>query len=361
MLTVLSLLVILSILVFVHELGHFVVAKRAGIRVEEFGIGFPPRLFKIWEHNGTVYSINAIPFGGFVRMPGEDDPAVTDGFASQPKLTRLAVLFAGSFMNFVLAAVLFASSFVIGMPSPVGEQVMIAGISAGSPAAEAGLKQGDIVLKMNGQPVADLSDFVARTEASKGTEVTLTIKRGEEVLSVSLVPRTNPPQGQGAMGVAINGKPTAWEVKHLPPGQALLNGVEQTAQVVLLTVAAPVLLLRGSISPDAARPVGPVGIARLTGDAAAQAVNEGWWFPVIQLTAFISAALGITNLLPIPALDGGRILFVLIEAIRRKRIDPKKEGLVHLIGMALILAIMFLVTVQDIVSPLPSIEWPSPF
>ena len=176
-----------------------------------------------------------------------------------------------------------------------------------------------------------------------------------------LTPRVNPPQGQGAMGVAINGKPLAWEVKHLPPGQAILNGVKQTVEVVLLTVSAPVLLLRGSISPEAARPVGPIGIARMTGDAAAQAVHEGWWFPVIQLTAFISAALGITNLLPIPALDGGRILFILVEAIRRKRIDPKKEGLIHLIGMALILALMFLVTVQDIISPLPSIEWPSPF
>lgn len=361
MLTILSLLIVLSILVFVHELGHFVVAKRSGIRVEEFGWGYPPRLLKLWEHEGTIYSINAIPFGGFVRMPGEDDPSVKDGFASRPKLTRLAVLFAGPFMNFVLAAVLFASSFVIGMPSPVGEQVVIVGVSAGSPAAEAGLQEGDVVLKMNGEPVADLSDFVARTDLSKGTAVTLTIERNKEVLTVVLTPRVNPPQGQGAMGVAINGKPLAWEVKHLPPGQAILNGVKQTVEVVLLTVSAPVLLLRGSISPEAARPVGPIGIARMTGDAAAQAVHEGWWFPVIQLTAFISAALGITNLLPIPALDGGRILFILVEAIRRKRIDPKKEGLIHLIGMALILALMFLVTVQDIISPLPSIEWPSPF
>ncbi len=361
LITISSLLIILSILVFVHELGHFVVAKRSGIRVEEFGWGYPPRLIKVWEHDGTIYSINAIPFGGFVRMPGEDDPSVPDGFAMRPKLTRLAVLFAGPFMNFVLAAVLFASSFIIGMPVPSGEQVVIVGISAGSPAAEAGLQEGDVVLKMNGKPLADLSDFIERTNASKGKEVTLTIERNEEMLSISLTPRINPPDGEGAMGVAINGKPIAWEVKHLPLGQAVLNGVEQTAEVVLLTVTAPILLLRGSISPEAARPVGPVGIARMTGDAAEQAVNQGWWFPVIQLTAFISAALGITNLLPIPALDGGRILFILIEAVRRKRIDPRKEGMIHLIGMALILALMFLVTVQDIVSPLPSIEWPSPF
>jgi regulator of sigma E protease len=239
--------------------------------------------------------------------------------------------------------------------------VTIVGISANSPAAEAGLQEGDIVLALNGEPIKLVNDFIERTQSLKGTEVALTIDRDGEQLALTLVPRVDPPPGEGAMGVAINGSAAAWSVRHLPPGQAILRGVEQTTQVVLLTVSAPVLLLRGSISPEAARPVGPVGIARMTGDAATQAVNDGWWFPVIQLTAFISAALGITNLLPIPALDGGRILFILIEALRGKRIDPQKEGLIHMIGMALILALMFLVTVQDIVSPLPSIQWPSPF
>jgi regulator of sigma E protease len=361
LITILSLLIILSILVFVHELGHFVVAKRSGIKVEEFGWGYPPRVVKFWEHNGTIYSINAIPFGGFVRMPGEDDPSVPGGFASAPKLTRLSVLFAGPFMNFVLAAVLFAFSFMIGMPRPSAETVTIVGVGPNSPAAEVGLQAGDVVLEMDGEPVTLLTDFIDRTQASQGQEVMLSIDRDGELLSFTLVPRANPPPGEGAMGVAINGSPTAWDVKHLPPGQAILRGVEQTTQIVLLTVSAPVLLLRGSISPEAARPVGPVGIARMTGDAATQAVNNGWWFPIIQLTAFISAALGITNLLPIPALDGGRILFILIEAVRGKRIDPQKEGMIHLVGMALILALMFLVTIQDIVAPLPPIEWPSPF
>lgn len=361
MITVLSLLIILSILVFVHELGHFVVAKRSGIKVEEFGWGYPPRVAKLWEHNGTIYSVNAIPFGGFVRMPGEDDPSVPGGFASKSKLTRLSVLFAGPFMNFVLAAILFASSFMIGMPHPSAEAVTIVGVSPNSPAAEAGLEVGDTVLEMDGEPITLLTDFIDRTQAAKGREVALTVDRDGKALSFTLVPRANPPAGEGAMGVAINGAPTAWDVKHLPPGQAVLRGVEQTTQIVLLTIAAPVLMLRGSISPESARPVGPVGIARMTGDAASQAVNSGWWFPIIQLTAFISAALGITNLLPIPALDGGRILFILVEAIRGRRIDPQKEGMIHLIGMALILGLMFLVTIQDIVAPLPSIEWPSPF
>jgi len=356
-----SLLIILSLLVFVHELGHFVVAKRSGIRVEEFGWGYPPRLVKLWEHDGTAYTLNAIPFGGFVRMPGEDDPSVSGGFASAPKRIRLGVLFAGPFMNFVLAAIFFAFSFMIGLPYPEAETVTIAGVSPNSPAATAGLEKGDVVLKMDGQPVSLLTDFIDRTQSSKGQEISLTVQRGDQVLTFSLVPRVNPPAGEGSMGVAINGTPTQWGVRHLPLGQAALRGVEQTTEVVFLTISAPVLLLRGSISPEAARPVGPVGIARMTGDAANQAVNQGWWFPIIQLTAFISAALGITNLLPIPALDGGRILFVIVEAIRGKRIDPQKEGAIHLIGMAVILALMFLVTIQDIISPLPSIQWPSPF
>ena len=361
MITVLSLVIILSLLVFVHELGHFVAAKRAKIRVEEFGLGYPPRVLKVWEHGGTTYSINAIPFGGFVRMPGEDDPSIEGGFAMKPKLTRLAVLCAGPFMNFLLAVVVFAASFMIGLPQPSSEIVTIVGVSPDSPAAEAGIQKGDQVLALNGQTIDLLTKFIDYTEENKGRQVTLTVLRDGKEVTAQLVPRVNPPEGEGAMGVIINGEATSWTVRHIPAGQAFLRGMEQTASVVLLTMSAPVLLMRGAISPEAARPVGPVGIARLTGEAAQEVVDNGWWFPVLQLTAFISAALGITNLLPFPALDGGRILFILIETIRGRRVDPRKEGTIHLIGMAILLSLMFLVTIQDIVSPLPSIDWPSPF
>ena len=361
LITVISLLIILSLLVFVHELGHFVVAKRSGIRVEEFGLGYPPRLIKLWEHGGTIYSINMIPFGGFVRMPGEDDPDVPGGFAAKPKRIRLAVLFAGPAMNFVLAVVLFSISFMAGLPQPATEKVTVMGVSGNSPAAQAGLQKGDVIVALNDKPITQVSQFIDYTQQAKGQAVALTVDRNGERMSVSLTPRANPPAGEGAMGVAINGTPLTWNVEHVPPGQAFLRGLQQTATVVILTVSVPVLLLRGSISPEAARPVGPVGIARLTGDAAAQVVNSGWWFPVLQLTAFISAALAITNLLPFPALDGGRILFIVIEAIRGKRVDPRKEGTIHLVGLAILLALMFLVTIQDILAPLPPINWPNPF
>jgi regulator of sigma E protease len=204
-------------------------------------------------------------------------------------------------------------------------------------------------------------DFINWTQEKKGQSVSLALERDGQRVSTSLVPRANPPQGEGAIGIAMNGEPTAWTIKHVAAGEALLRGAEQTANVVILTLSAPVMLLRGTISPEAARPVGPIGIARMTGDAAERAVNNGWWFPVLQLTAFISAALGITNLLPFPALDGGRILFIGIEAIRGRRVDPRKEGTIHLVGLAILLTLMFLVTFQDIVAPMPSINWPSPF
>lgn len=361
LITIVSFFIMLSLLVLVHELGHFIVAKRSGIKVEEFGLGYPPRLLTVWNHGDTAYTINAIPFGGFVRMPGEDDPNVPGGFAAKSKRTRLGVLFAGPIMNFVLATLVFTVSFVAGLPEATAETVTIAGVSQNSPAAIAGLQAGDQIRSMDGQPVTMLSQFIQQTQEKKGQLVTLGIDRKGQQLSISLMPRVNPPQGQGAMGLAMNGEVTAWTVKRLSPGQAFLRGAEQTGNVVFLTVSAPVLLLRGSISPEAARPVGPVGIARMTGDAAQRAVDSGWWFPILQLTAFISAALGITNLLPFPALDGGRIFFILIETIRGKRVDPRKEGTIHLVGLAILLMLMFLVTFQDIISPLPPIQWPSPF
>jgi regulator of sigma E protease len=264
-------------------------------------------------------------------------------------------------MNFFLAMIVFTVSFVAGLPEPSSEVVTVVSVSKGSPAEVAGLQAGDQIQTMNGQPIKMLSQFIEETQAQKGKEVTLGIDRKGQMLSVSLVPRVNPPQGEGAMGLAMNGEVTAWTVKKLGPGEAFLRGAQQTASVVFLTVYAPVLLLRGTISPEAARPVGPIGIARMTGDAAQRAVNGGWWFPILQLTAFISAALGITNLLPFPALDGGRIFFIVVETIRGRRIDPRKEGTIHLVGLAILLMLMFLVTFQDIISPLPPIQWPSPF
>ncbi len=260
-------------------------------------------------------------------MPGEDDPDVPGGFRheTQTDSTGRSVRRSGYELRPGNGRV-HHISFVVGLPVPTTEVVTVASVSPNSPAATAGVQAGDQIRTMDGQPVTMLSQFIQETQAKKGQPVTLGIDRKGQQVSVSLVPRMNPPQGQGAIGLAMNGEVTAWNVKKLSPAQAFLRGAEQTGSVVFLTVYAPVLLLRGTISPEAARPVGPVGIARMTGDAAQKAVNNGWWFPILQLTAFISAALGITNLLPFPALDGGRIFFILVETVRGQTHRSTQRG-----------------------------------
>ncbi len=359
--TIIAFLAVLSLLVFVHEWGHFMMAKRLGVKVEEFGFGYPPRLLTFMQRGETEYTINLIPLGGFVRLAGEDDPQVAGGFASRSKKTRVAVLVAGSAMNIVLAAALFSLCFVLGWPQAAESEVRVIGVTEGSPAAVAGLQEGDVVLSMDGQPIRNIDDLINYTETRKGQEVTLLVRRGEETTEIRLTPRQNPPEGQGPMGVTIQPKVTKFGLKKYPPGQALLRGSGQVAGVIALTCAVPVMILRGEIEPEMARPVGPVGIAQMTGQAAQRAVDTGWWFPILQLTGFISTALAITNMLPLPALDGGRIFFIVVEIIRGRPVDPRKEGAIHLVGIALLVTMMLIITYHDIVSPLPSIEWPNPF
>ena len=349
--TIISFFIVLSILVLVHELGHFVVAKWRKVRVEEFGIGYPPRLFTVMERGGTKYTINAIPFGGFVRMAGEDGPEVEGGLSSQPKLARIAIMSAGSIMNFVLAVLCFSLSF--GLTSATGEGVRISGVLEDSPAEAAGVQVGDLVLRLEGEKVNSPQDFVDYVGPRAGQEVLMEIRRGREIVQARVAPEYNSEYGKGQVGLYLTPRLT-W-------GQAFLRGGVQTINIVLLTLSVPYLIIRGLIPAEAARPIGPVGIAQLAGGAVAQSLAMGWWFPVLQLMGMLSTALAITNLLPLPALDGGRILFVLIEAVRGKRIAPEKEGLIHLIGFIILISLMVLITYADIINPIPSIDWTGMF
>ncbi len=365
MLTLFSGLLVLSLLVFVHEFGHFVVAKRAGVRVDEFGFGYPLPdgrfTLKLFERDGTIYTVNPIPFGGFVRM-GEDDPQVADGIANQSKLVRLAVFSAGSVMNFLLAIVVFALAFMMGWPQPLEfNNVMIAGVLDGSPAEAAGLEVGDIVLRVDGQGIKTPEDLAQYSQKHGGQKVRLVVKRGRQTLEIYLTPRESWPKGEGPMGIIIQPTVSKIAIKTYPPGRALLLGVQETLGTVGLIFYVPVALMRGILSVDMARPVGLVGIVQMAGDAAEQVVSTGWLFPILHLTAMLSAALAVTNMLPLPALDGGRILFVLIEAIRGKRVAPEKEGAIHLVGIIVLLALMLLITYQDIIRPVPSFDWSSLF
>lgn len=365
MLTALSFVVVLSLLVFVHELGHFVVAKRAGVEVEEFGFGYPlPSgllTITLFKRGETAYTLNPIPFGGFVRMAGEEDPNAERGLASKSKLTRVGVLSAGSIMNFLLGVVFFTFCFMLGWPEPVEfDNVIITGVRSGSPAEQAGLKVGDIVIRADNKYIDNPGDLVAYTLDKLNQEMLLVVKREGKILQVRVTPRLDS-EGFSRIGVAIDAAATKYGIKTYPFGEAILQGLKQTIGVIALTFYMPVLVIRGLISIEMARPIGPVGIAQLAGQAVQQSVEIGWWFPILSLMALLSTGLAVANLLPLPGLDGGRIFFVIVEAIRGKRIEPEKEGAIHLIGLALLVTLMIFITYQDITTPIDTIDWVSLF
>jgi regulator of sigma E protease len=348
-LTIVSFLLVMSVVVFVHELGHFLVAKRSGIVVEEFGFGFPPRLIKLGERGGTVYSINAIPFGGFVRMRGEDDPTQPGSFASASKRARTLTLVAGAAMNFLLAIVLLAILTVLtGLPDQSRSGAVVQGIAAGSPAEQAGLGIGDRIVGADGTALRTMDDLQRYTASHLGEVVTYEVLRrdtagAETTVKVTMTPRTNPPPQQGALGIQIDiprRPPKVWE--------AAWAGIGATGEVIYLTFQIPATLIREGRPISDAGFMGPVGIAATTGEVVRSAVAVNSARPVFWFIALLSIALGVTNLLPIPGLDGGRLLFVVVEAVRRKRIEPSQEGLVHLVGFGLLLLLVSIVTVREV-------------
>ena len=251
---VLWFLPILSVMMFVHEFGHFVTARFFGITVLEFGFGLPPR---VWgyksKRNGIIYSINWIPFGAFVKMLGEEDPSAPGSFASKPIGTRAIVLAAGSAMNFLLAVLAFAMVYIVGVPgvTPDGP-VKIAEVASASPAEAAGLQAGDVIVSFDGQPVT-VQAFRDDTQAHLDQPVQIDYRRGDQTQSTTLTPRSNPPEGQGAIGIVITGG-----LIHLNPLTALGQGLVQTLRVIGATLSVPKMLLEGSIAPSDARLVGLV-------------------------------------------------------------------------------------------------------
>jgi regulator of sigma E protease len=349
---ILAFLPILSLMMFVHELGHFITARMAGITVQEFGFGLPPRLWGV-RRGGIIYSINWIPFGAFVKMLGEEDSTAEGSFASKPARTRVIVLVAGSAMNFLLGVVAFSLVYVVGVPrlSPDGP-VRIGGIAPNSPAATAGIEAGDVVMSIDGQPVT-LQQFRDQTQQHLDQPVLLDVRRDDRVFQTSLVPRANPPEGQGALGVVLESN----DVARLDPVRSVGFGTLQTVRAVGLTFLVPKLLIEGAITPADARPIGLPGMAQLTSQAVDYAVDTGFWYPVFILTGMFSAGLSVANMLPIPALDGGRLFFVILEWIRGRRIPPEREAAYHFVGIVVLLALMVLISLNDLFSPIPALNW----
>lgn len=343
---------ILSVMMFVHELGHFITARLFGITVQEFGFGLPPRAIGI-KRGQVIYSLNWIPFGAFVKMLGEEDPTAAGSFASKPRWMRAIVLAAGSAMNFLLAVVAFSLVFLVGIPgiSPDGP-VEIADVAPGSPAATAGIRPHDQIVAVDGRSVA-VQSFRQETSAHLDQPMVLSLKRADaSSADVTLTPRSNPPQGQGSIGIVLSGG-----LVRLSVPQAVEQGFLQTVRAIATTLSVPKMLVEGSIAPSDARLVGLVGMAQATSETVGYVADTGVWYPLFFLTGLFSAGLSLANMLPIPALDGGRLFFVILEAIRGRRIPPEREAAYHFVGIVVLLTLMVLISFNDFISPLPAINW----
>jgi regulator of sigma E protease len=343
LISIVAFVIILLILVVAHELGHFITAKIRGVGVIEFGIGFPPRIFGI-KRKGTIYSINALPLGGFVKLAGEEDPKVPESLASKGYGTRMLVLASGSLVNILLPVILFTVAFLLPH-TVVTAPVVIESVDVNSPAEAAGLQAGDTVVSINGNQIDNILDVQRLTQLNLGKEMKIEIKRVDGTLeTVSLVPRWKPPQGEGAMGVVTKSADNpVISSKTEPIWRAVPLAVKEIFQTLTLFKNEIVRWMIGASAPQV---TGPVGIAELTGEVARSGFS-----PLVEFAAFISINLGIVNILPLPALDGGRIAFVLLEMMRRgRRISAKTEGLVHLVGFFLLIALIMVVTYGDIVN-----------
>lgn len=343
-------LIVLTPIVLIHELGHFWAAKLSKIKVDEFGFGLPPRAIKLAERNGTIYSLNWIPVGGFVRPAGEDDPSVPGGLSSASKRARLFVLSAGSAANFISALFFFWLALVIGTPA-----VQVDDVRPNSPAAIAGLQPEDLILEIDGRFVIGRGVLVNTVLDRAGSPIELVIERDGVRQTVSVTPRRAGEYDEateGPLGITMRDGPRVGR----GPLQAIGDSFGFMWEYISLYARLPSMLLSGQISPQEARPVSIVGISQIAGEAAESSAITRSPYPLLSIAAFISVALGLTNLLPIPALDGGRILFVLIEAVRGRRIEPEREGMVHVIGMLVLLVLMAVLIVQDIVNPILPIQ-----
>lgn len=342
-------LIVLTPIVLVHELGHFVAARLSNIEVEEFGFGLPPRALIIAKRGGTIFSLNWIPLGGFVRPAGEDDPSVLGGLSGASKRARLFVLSAGAAANFIMAFFVFWISYMIGPPA-----IAVAMVVPDSPAEAAGLLSGDLIMQANDEYVETSGGLAALMREEAGNPVSLLIERENEEILVLLTPRL-----PDEYDSAVDG-PVGITIGYSDSGERLSRGVGESAVLAVTSITdyielffrMPMMLISGELTAAEARPISVVGISQIAGQAAEASVFLGNVYPILDMIAFISIALGLTNLLPIPALDGGRILFVLIEAVRGKRIEAEKEGMVHMVGMMLLLGLMLFMIVQDVVNPI---------
>ena len=345
MITILIFLGILAVLILAHEAGHFATAKAFGVKVDEFGLGFPPRLIGV-RRGETLYSLNAVPLGGFTKMAGEEDPEVPRSLASKSVGTRLIVLSAGSIMNALLPILLFFIAFMVPHDMVI-EPTVVKIVSPGSPAARAGIEPGDTLLGINGKLINNFSEFQRYVHLNLGKEITILVEHSDATTEeTQVIPRWRPPENEGAIGIerdielALSNRTIVSQSE--PFWKAIPMGAGEYIETFVLFKNEILMWFIGTTTPQV---TGPVGIAELTGEVAKAGIS-----PLLEFTGFISINLAIINILPLPALDGGRIVFVLLEWVRRgKRVSPRTEGLVHAIGFATLIAAIVAITYQDVI------------
>lgn len=367
---ILIFLLTLSVLVLPHEFGHFIMAKKFGIKVLEFGLGLPPKIWskKIGE---TIFSINWLPFGGFVRLLGEDEINKSllenkRSFAAKSVFQRVGVVVSGVTMNILLALVLFAIvlSFLgfkeqIPLLRPyqfwaVEQQtktsVVVSGVTKDSPAQKVGLKKGDQIVRVGQVEVGSSEELVGEIKKSAGEKIVLGVKTsGQEVAEIEIVPRVNPPRGEGALGVELVMFKVA-ELSYVTPLQKVFSPAIRAVNMVAYSFSLLGEMIGQSFTTGNFRALssavsGPVGVTNLAGDILK---TRSPLIPYIDFIGLLSLNLAIVNILPIPALDGGRLLFLVIEGVFRKKIKAEIERWVHTVGMALLLALIILITFSDI-------------
>jgi regulator of sigma E protease len=338
-------IVVLGTLILGHELGHFLSSRLLGVRVEEFGIGYPPRLAKLFESGGTIFTINWIPFGGFNRLAGEDDPDVPGGFASASKSVRATILAAGPFANVLLAFLAFVLAFKFAAPDV--EKVIISDLVEGAPAEMAGLLEGDLILAIEGKPITSFDSMLELISAHQGEPAKITIARDSQTLTIELIPRVEHPSDQGPIGATLS-----HPVKEMTWLEASRFGSESISLQVKAILGLPGRLIRGSVTPEETRVSGLKGIHDMLAWASSIDRASQRPFLTLNLIGVISLGFALANLLPFPALDGGRLIFVLIEALLGRRIAPRYEGLAHAIGFAILLALMVYINFQDFINPI---------
>lgn len=338
-------------MIVLHELGHFLAARGLGIEVEEFGFGLPPKMLTLFRWKETEFTLNWLPIGGFVRPKGENDPNVPGGLAASSPWRRLGVLFAGPVMNLLTGFIVFI--FLVRVDGYHDmSRVQLAEIAPNSPAESSGMLIGDVVTQAAGQPVTDYTSLSTIIKAHLDQPVEFVIQRGEETLTVTATPRSNPPEGQGAIGIRMSEYVMPVKTWGETFRYAAASVYDQARALLLL----PAKLMRGTLAPEEGRFIGLKGIFdifNLTVSADIGNLEQSSpTYSTLYLIATLSISIGLFNLFPFPALDGGRIIFVLPELLTRRRVPHQFENAVHAAGMILLLLLMLYINVMDFINPI---------